>query len=49
MRGGFDLDRRQNGIYRGGFDRGGRQYQRLRNSEFWDDEGMIICLVLKII
>lgn len=49
MRGGFDPDRRQNGIHRGGFDRGGRQYQRSRNSESWDDEGMITCSVLKII
>ncbi|XP_048776485.1 GRB10-interacting GYF protein 2-like isoform X2 [Ostrea edulis] len=40
-RGGFDPDRRQNGIHRGGFDRGGRSYQRSRNSESWDDDEIL--------
>ncbi|XP_061162750.1 GRB10-interacting GYF protein 2-like [Saccostrea echinata] len=40
-RGGFDADRRQNGIHRGGFDRGGRSYQRSRTSESWDDDEIL--------
>nr|XP_022340594.1 GRB10-interacting GYF protein 2-like isoform X2 [Crassostrea virginica] len=40
-RGGFDPDRRQNGIHRGGFERGGRSYQRSRTSESWDDEEIL--------